>query len=36
MALEVKPDTLPLPGERPATERGREVVDILVPLFKNS
>jgi len=35
-ALEVAPDTLPLPDDRPATERGREVVDILAPLFKNS
>ena len=35
-ALEVAPDTLPLPDERPDTERGREIVDILAPLFKNS
>ena len=35
-ALEVAPDTLPLPDERPAPERGREVANILAALFKHS
>ncbi len=33
--LEVAPDALPHPDERPALERGGEVVRVLAPLFKN-